>query len=298
MGLRLSSHDMILEQARELNRKSDYAKTIKLLSGIGIEATTNPYYCFHYGFALHESHREHEAVEYFKKAKESGLEEIDELPNTFYPKSVTTWLERAERNAPQRLEQNEFESERRAKRLSSEKEINYETFDFEDFWYDCDFSKKSFWGKTPTDNDIAQAESILGYKLPDSYKNLIKRHNGGLLKRNHFENPLKRDWVQETFAIESIHGVDNTKMYSLYGESGTKFWINEWGYPDIGVVIGEDLYAHAHCLFFLDYSDCGPKGEPCVVYISQERNYEITYLADNFALFVQGLMPSEEEDYD
>ena len=290
------TYEIAQQQIQSLNSDGDYVGALKVLNSISVEHITNPLYYFHYGFALHESHRENEAVEYFKRAKEMGLEEVDEFPNTFYPKSIVKWIERAEKNAPRRLEKNAFEAERRANRAFSVKDIDYDMFDFEGFWYDSEFSRESFWGDAATDDDITRCETALGYRLPESYKQLIKRHNGGILNRGHFENPLQRSWEPETFAIESIHGVDKAKEYSLCGESGTRFWISEWGYPNIGVVIGEDKYAHAHCLFFLDYSDCGPDGEPCVVYINQERNYEITYLADNFALFIQGLY-SEDEDF-
>ena len=138
------NHDMVLKQVRELNRKNDYEKTLKFLNSIEVSITTNPYYCFHYGFSLHESHKEHESVKYFKKAKELGIEDIDELPNTFYPKSIEKWIERAEKNAPRRLEKNAFEAERRAKRAFSIKDIDYDKFDFENFWDDCDTFKEVF----------------------------------------------------------------------------------------------------------------------------------------------------------
>jgi hypothetical protein len=51
-------------------------------------------------------------------------------------------------------------------------------------------------------------------------------------------------------------------------------------------------------MIFLDYSDCGPEGEPCVVHIDQESDYEISYLADDFASFVRGLAPYADEDED
>lgn len=51
-----------------------------------------------------------------------------------------------------------------------------------------------------------------------------------------------------------------------------------------------------HDLIFLEYSDCGPEGEPCVVQIEQESNYEVTYLADYFGDFVNGLFSPEDED--
>ena len=51
-------------------------------------------------------------------------------------------------------------------------------------------------------------------------------------------------------------------------------------------------------MIFLDYSDCGAEGEPCVVSINQESDYELSYVADNFAQFIRGLVPAEDEGAD
>jgi hypothetical protein len=95
--------------------------------------------------------------------------------------------------------------------------------------------------------------------------------------------------------VNSIFGLDREKSYSLCGEMGSRFWIEEWGYPDIGVAIC-DTESAGHDMIFLDYSDCGREGEPCVVRINQESDYEITYLADDFASFVRGLIPFYDEN--
>ncbi len=68
---------------------------------------------------------------------------------------------------------------------------------------------------------------------------------------------------------------------------------DDWGYPDIGVAIC-DTPSAGHEMIFLDYRECGRQGEPKVVHIDQELDYEITLLADNFENFIRGLVNSEE----
>ena len=288
------SDELLCLLARALNNERNYYGALEVLDGIGERYSHDPYFCVRYGFALYELHREHEALDWFRKAKESGLDEINETPGTFHPQTLTKWIVFAERWAPRRLEKNAFEKERREKRNSSPKDSGLADFDFEGFWNDCEYSLKNYVGRVPTDADIAGTEAALGYRLPSSYKSLIKQHNGGLLAKNCFENPLQRDWCVEAFSVESIFGIDREKPYSLCGETGSRFWITEWGYPDIGIAIC-DTMTGGHDMIFLDYSDCGPKGEPCVIHIDQESNFEITYLADSFEDFVRGLVPMSED---
>ena len=289
------SSELICLLARAMSNEDDYSSALKVLDSIRDNYSNDPYFCLRYGFALYNLHREHEALNWFKKANTNGLEEINETPGTFLPKSVTQWIERAERWAPRRIEKNAFEAEYRTKRNTRPQDSRLSDFDFAGFWNDCDYSLKRYIGRIPTDTDITEAEAMLGYRLPASYKALISQHNGGLLKKNCFENPLQRDWTPRTFGIENIYGIDSDKSNSLCGDMGSKFWIKEWGYPDIGVAIC-GCPSGGHDMIFLDYTDCGPEGEPCVVHIAQESNYEITYLADCFEDFVRGLVPMEEDD--
>ena len=75
--------------------------------------------------------------------------------------------------------------------------------------------------------------------------------------------------------------------------------IDEWGYPSVGVAIC-DTPSAGHEMIFLDYRKCGSKGEPQVVHIDQESNYEITFLANDFESFIRGLVRPDtfDEDYD
>ncbi|MEY9093918.1 hypothetical protein ABH899_002527 [Paenibacillus sp. RC84] len=51
-----------------------------------------------------------------------------------------------------------------------------------------------------------------------------------------------------------------------------------------------------HDVVMLDYRACGREGEPEIVHVDQEDDYEITFLADNFEAFIRGLVSDEEYD--
>lgn len=159
----------------------------------------------------------------------------------------------------------------------------FEDFDFTDFWND-DVENMDLIGEPPSDELIAEIEKELGYKLPASYIWLMKQHNGGLIKKTDFlvtiSNSWKIVWVTKFIKINSICDEN-------------QFMKNDWGYPDIGVAIC-DTPSAGHEMIFLDYRECGRQGEPKVVHIDQELDYEITLLADNFEDFIRGLVDSEE----
>ena len=100
----------------------------------------------------------------------------------------------------------------------------------------------------------------------------------------------RTSWSDNHIQINAIFGVDKTKRYSIFN---TPFWIDEWGYPDIGVAVC-DCPSAGHDMIFLDYRECGPQGEPKVVHIDQEWDYQITILAESFDEFVKSLKTEEE----
>ena len=85
----------------------------------------------------------------------------------------------------------------------------------------------------------------------------------------------------------------DTTRYALCGDLGSQFMLDEWGYPAIGVVIA-DCPSAGHNLMMLDYRACGLQGEPTVVHIDQENDYQLVTLALNFEAFVRGLRPELE----
>jgi hypothetical protein len=92
--------------------------------------------------------------------------------------------------------------------------------------------------------------------------------------------------------VVSLAAIGRTAGFSLCGELGSAFWVAEWGYPDIGIYIA-DCPSAGHDMIALDYRS---PGEPAVVHVDQEWDYQITVLAPDFETFVMGL--TDEFDYD
>ena len=56
----------------------------------------------------------------------------------------------------------------------------FENFDWKSFWDNSDGYTDDYTGKAPTDQEILDIEKETGYKLPESYIELIKHQNGGV----------------------------------------------------------------------------------------------------------------------
>lgn len=175
------------------------------------------------------------------------------------------------------------------------KNIIFKDFDFSKFWNDSEYSLKEYVEKKPTDELIKSIEQELGYKLPDSYIELMKSHNGGIPNNTCFPSEKSTSWAEDHIAITGIMGIGRGKTYSLSGSLGSQFMIDEWGYPNIGICICTCPSA-GHDMIMLDYTKCGKSGEPEVVHVDQENDYKKTFLAKNFELFIKGLI--NESTYD
>lgn len=157
-----------------------------------------------------------------------------------------------------------------------------------DFWYKSENSTSDI-AKAATDEDIMAAEKELGYKLPKAYKALIKQHNGGRLNRCICPTSSKTSWANDHAEISTLFGIDKNKP-SIFA---TKFYQDEWGYPNIGLAIGSTP-TDGHTMVFLDYSKCGHDGEPSVVDVDQEDNYKTSVLANDFGEFINKLITRDE----
>ena len=168
----------------------------------------------------------------------------------------------------------------------------YENFDLTNFWDDeenkSEYVLKAIICELPTEALINEIEDELGYKLPESYVFLMKQQNGGIPVNTCFPTQEPTSWADNHVAIRSIMGIGHDKEYAICGALGSQFRIDEWGYPPLGIAIC-DCPSAGHDMIFLDYRECGSKGEPKVVHIDQEQDYKITFLADTFEDFIRGL---------
>lgn len=128
----------------------------------------------------------------------------------------------------------------------------FEGKDFRGFWDDSMYSVSHYREILVDEQLITEIEAELGYRLPDAYVDLMRIHNGGLLNRQVFV-------PEGGVAISGIMGIGRTKMYSLCGVFGSRYWNREWGYPQIGIAVCTTPSA-GHEMVFLDYRKCGRMG--------------------------------------
>jgi len=90
---------------------------------------------------------------------------------------------------------------------------------FINFWDESDYAYRDYTGTSITKEQIQQAEEKLGYKLPQSYIELLKNKNGGVPVNDCCPSKTKTSWAEDHIAIEGIHGI-NDHAFSLLGELG------------------------------------------------------------------------------
>ena len=161
-----------------------------------------------------------------------------------------------------------------------------------DLWVSSE-AGASEYGEVPVSEEtLRSVEAELGCRLPAAYVSQARTHNGGLLKRNAHASPTPTTWAADHVALTGIFAIGRTARSSLCGSFGQRLWLNQWGYPDIGVYFA-DTPSAGHDMIALDYRTCGRDGEPSVVHVDQEVGYVVTRLAPTFEDFIAGLVGEE-----
>jgi hypothetical protein len=157
-----------------------------------------------------------------------------------------------------------------------------------DFWQDFFDDSTYFTGPPLTEEMVRSAEAHLGYKLPASYLRLLYVKNGGSPRRKCFPTG-EAGWADDHVEVCGIRGIGGT--WGIDSEyRGNRYLIREWGYPDVGIVIGQTPSA-GHDGIMLDYRACGPDGEPRVIHVDTEADEpQVRVLAPNLEVFLLGLV--------
>ena len=106
-----NNYEMICASAQGFINVYHYRDALKILEKIKKEYSKNAEFCARYAIALFYSEKEDISLQWFKKAKEKGLEDLSEISNDFFSKSIDDWIKKAKFWGPIRVEENSYKEE-------------------------------------------------------------------------------------------------------------------------------------------------------------------------------------------
>ncbi|WP_316245752.1 Imm51 family immunity protein [Paenibacillus senegalimassiliensis] len=278
-------YEMVGQLGRAYNNVGRYEDALAQFAHVAEQGKDDSAWHYRSGYSYYFLGRFEEGAQAFAKALELN-------PGDEHSRELLGWcqgrLDRQQQNSMIR------EQALREKEQTPAKPF-FEGLDLSEFWDNGSYAESTYTMDPPSDALIASVEEELGYKLPASYIALMKQRNGGIPQNTCFPTKIATSWADDHVAISSIMGIGRDKDESLCGDMGSRFMIEDWGYPDIGIVIC-DCPSAGHDVIMLDYRHCGKDGEPEVIHVDQESEYEITFLAPDFETFIRGLVNEEEYD--
>lgn len=143
-----------------------------------------------------------------------------------------------------------------------------------------EYGKEYSFGEL-TDKMISRAEKTIGYKLPQSYIELLRVKNGGVIDSEY------DTWLSIIYGV----GPEQNTFNGL--EDMFDNWRYEWEYPDIGIPFGETESA-GHDMYYMDFRAVDKNGEPRIVRIDNEMDNEIYFVADNLVEFLTMVYNNQE----
>ena len=106
-----NNYEMICVSAQGFINVYHYRDALKILERIKKEYSKNAEFCTHYAIALFHSEKEDISLQWFEKAKEKGLEDLSEISNNFFSKTIDDWIKKAKFWGPLRIEENSLKEE-------------------------------------------------------------------------------------------------------------------------------------------------------------------------------------------
>jgi len=106
-----NNYEMICASAQGFINVYHYRDALKILEKIKKEYSKNAEFCARYAIALFKSEKEDRSLQWFEKAKEKGLEDLSEISNDFFSKSIDDWIKKAKFWGPIRVEENSYKED-------------------------------------------------------------------------------------------------------------------------------------------------------------------------------------------
>ena len=106
-----NNYEMICVSAQGFINVYHYRDALKILEKIKKEYSKNAEFCARYAIALFKSEKEDRSLQWFEKAKEKGLEDLSEISNDFFSKTIDDWIKKAKFWGPLRIEENSLKEE-------------------------------------------------------------------------------------------------------------------------------------------------------------------------------------------
>ena len=106
-----NNYEMICVSAQGFINVYHYRDALKILEKIKKEYSKNAEFCARYAIALFNSEKEDISLQWFKKAKEKGLEDLSEISNNFFSKTIDDWIKKAKFWGPIRVEENNYKED-------------------------------------------------------------------------------------------------------------------------------------------------------------------------------------------
>ncbi|MFD9703915.1 SMI1/KNR4 family protein [Lentzea sp. NPDC059081] len=142
-----------------------------------------------------------------------------------------------------------------------------------------------------TPDAVRDAEKVLGVRLPEALLELLRVQNGGTVvdSRTAFPVTSATSWASDHVPFDSLMGIgpEGGALTLL----DTPYLVGEWDLPSPVVLLCGD----GHTWVALDYRECGPDGEPSVVWLDADAESELP-LAPDLRTFLDGLVPADRFD--
>ena len=106
-----NNYEMICVSAQGFINAYHYRGALKILESIKKKYSKNAEFCARYAIALFNSQKEDRSLQWFEKAKEKGLEDLSEISNNFFSKTIDDWINKAKFWGPIRVEENSYKEE-------------------------------------------------------------------------------------------------------------------------------------------------------------------------------------------